>query len=162
MAQVRKANLAEAQGHADALAQAAADPAFEKYFVGPQHTLSRTLKVADRVLAGELAAAKQDYAGAVAALEKAVQLEDANVYYEPPLWHQPARHTLGAVLLKAGKAARAEEVYRADLKRNPGNGWALYGLSRALKAQRKPAAIVDQEFQAAWRHADVTLAASTF
>jgi tetratricopeptide (TPR) repeat protein len=162
MAQVRKGNLAEAQHHAEALARAAVDPTFEKYFVGPQHALSRTLKVAERVLAGELAAARKDYAGAVAALDRAVELEDAIVYYEPPLWHQPVRHTLGAVLLKAGKAARAEEVYRADLKRNPGNGWALYGLSRALKAQRKPSGQVDQEFQAAWKHSDVTLTASTF
>ena len=162
MAQTRKAKLPEAQAHLDALTLASADPAFEKYFVGPQHTLSRTLKVAERVLAGELAAARKDYPGAVAALEQAVALEDGNVYYEPPLWYQPARQSLGAVLLKAGKAARAEAVYREDLARNRANGWSLYGLARSLKAQGKPAGHIEKEFQAAWKNSDVTLTASTF
>jgi tetratricopeptide (TPR) repeat protein len=162
MARARKGQLPEAQQHLDTLAQAAADPQFEQYFVGPQHALSRTLKVAERVLAGELAAARKDPKGAIAALEQAVALEDGNAYFEPPLWHQPARQSLGRVLLKAGKAAQAEQVYRADLARNRANGWSLHGLSRSLKAQGKPTAEVDREFRAAWQHADVTLAASTF
>jgi tetratricopeptide (TPR) repeat protein len=162
MARTRKAQLPEAQKHLDALAAAAADPQFESYFVGPQHALSRTLKVAERVLAGELAAARKDTKGAIAALEQAVALEDGNAYFEPPLWHQPARQSLGRVLLKAGKAAQAEQVYRADLARNRANGWSLYGLSRSLKAQGKPTAEVDRDFAAAWQHADVKLAASTF
>jgi tetratricopeptide (TPR) repeat protein len=162
MARARKGQLAEAQAHLDALAKAAADPQFEQYFVGPQHALSRTLKVSERVLAGELAGVRKDHKGAIAALEQAVALEDANAYFEPPLWHQPARQSLGAALLKAGKAAAAEKVYRADLARNRANGWSLYGLSRSLKAQGKSTAAVDRQFQAAWQHADVTLDASTF
>jgi tetratricopeptide (TPR) repeat protein len=162
MAKVRKGRPDDALAHLDALALASVDPRFEKYFVGPQHPLSRTLKVAERVLAGELAAARKDYEGAVKALEQAVALEDANVYFEPPLWHQPARHSLGAVLLKAGKAARAEGVYREDLTRNPANGWALQGLVRSLKAQRKPSGEAERQFQAAWKNADVSLATSTF
>ncbi|MGH8481145.1 MAG: hypothetical protein ACRES8_01625 [Nevskiaceae bacterium] len=162
MARVRKGQLDEAQTHLAALAKAAADPKFDQQFVGPQHPLSRTLKVSERVLAGELAAARKDYKAAIAALGQAVALEDANVYFEPPQWHQPARQSLGAVLLKAGKAAAAEKVYRADLVRNRANGWSLHGLSRSLKAQGKSTAAVDKEFQAAWKHADITLAASTF
>jgi hypothetical protein len=162
MARTRKNQLAEAQTHLAALAQAAADPQFEKYFVGPQQALSRTLKVAERVLAGELAAARKDSRGAIAALEQAVALEDANAYFEPPLWHQPARQSLGRVLLKAGKAAQAEKVYREDLERNRANGWSLHGLARSLKAQGKSTAQVDRQLKDAWQHADVTLAASTF
>jgi hypothetical protein len=162
MARVRKNQVAEAQAHAAALAQAAADPQFEKYFVGPQHALSRTLKVAERVLAGELAAARKDSRAAIAALEQAVALEDANAYFEPPLWHQPARQSLGRVLLKAGKAAAAEKVYREDLARNRANGWSLHGLSRSLKAQGKSTAEVDRQLETAWQHADVKLAASTY
>jgi hypothetical protein len=30
--------------------------------------------------------------------------------------------------LKAGEAREAEAVHPEDLKRHPGNGWALYGL----------------------------------
>lgn len=162
MAHTRKGALIDAQGHLDALAKAAVDARFEKFFVGPKHPLSRTLKVAERVLAGEIAATRKDYTAAAAALEQAVALEDANVYFEPPLWYQPARQSLGAVLLKAGKAAQAEQVYRADLARNPANGWSLHGLVRSLKAQKKPSADAEKEFKAAWKNADVTLNASTF
>jgi tetratricopeptide (TPR) repeat protein len=162
MASVRKGHFGGAQDHLEALAAAAADPRFEKFFVGPQHPLSRTLKISERVLAGELAAARGDYKTAIFALERAVSLEDAIVYFEPPLWYQPARQTLGAVLLKAKKPEAAEKVYREDLARNRANGWSLYGLSVALKKQGKPTAEVDQQFQAAWKNADVTLNASTF
>jgi hypothetical protein len=70
--------------------------------------------------------------------------------------------TFGAVLMKAKKFEAAEQVYRADLARNRANGWSLRGLSLSLKAQGKPTAEVDQQLQAAWKHADVTLTASTF
>jgi tetratricopeptide (TPR) repeat protein len=162
MARVRKGHFGRAQDHLDALAAAAADPRFEKFFVGPQHALARTLKVAERVLAGELAAARGDYKAAVLALERAVAHEDRNAYFEPPLWYQPTRQTLGAVLMKAKKFEAAEQVYRDDLARNPANGWSLRGLSLSLKAQGKSTAEVDAQFQAAWKHADVTLTASTF
>jgi tetratricopeptide (TPR) repeat protein len=162
MARVRKGHFGTAQDHLDALAGAAADPRFETFLVGPQHSLARTVKVAERVLAGELAAARGDYKAAILALERAVSLEDRNAYFEPPLWYQPTRQTLGAVLMKAKKFEAAEQVYRADLARNRANGWSLRGLSLSLKAQGKPTAEVDQQLQAAWKHADVTLTASTF
>jgi tetratricopeptide (TPR) repeat protein len=162
MARVRKGHLGGAQDNLDVLAAAAADPRFEKFFVGPQHSLARTLKVAARVLEGELAAARGDYRAAIVALERAVLLEDTNAYFEPPLWYQPTRQTLGAVLMKAKKVEAAEQVYRDDLARNRANGWSLYGLSRSLKAQGKPTAEVDAQFQAAWKHADIVLGASNF
>ena len=162
MARVRKNQVDQAQAHLDELAAAAADPQFEKYFVGPQHTLARTLKISERILAGEVATARGDNKAAILAFEKAIVLEDGNVYYEPPLWYQPARQNLGALLLKMHRAADAERVYREDLMRNRNNGWSLYGLAEALKAQRKPAADVEKQFQAAWQHADVKLTASTY
>ena len=100
--------------------------------------------------------------GLVRAFERAIFLEDANAYFEPPLWHQPARLSLGALLLKQKRFAEAEIVFREDLKRNRGNGWSLYGLARSLKAQQKPSADVEAQFQAAWAHADVTLPNTTF
>jgi TolA-binding protein len=74
------------------------------------------------------------------------------------------RQALGAVLLQFGRAADAEQVYRDDLKRNPGNGWSLFGLAQSLRAQGKTAeaARVDESFRKAWAQADVTLAASRF
>jgi predicted Zn-dependent protease len=61
------------------------------------------------------------------------------------------RQALGAVLLQGGRPAEAELVYREDLKRNPGNGWSLFGLAQSLKAQGKTAeaARVDETFRTA-------------
>ncbi len=122
------------------------------------------LAIAPEVLGGEIAAARGQYDKAVAHLEKAVRLEDALVYTEPSEWHYPPRLALGAILLDAGRAAEAETVYWEDLRRNRDNGWALFGLLEALKAQKKTdqAALVEARFRKAWERSDVTLTASRF
>jgi hypothetical protein len=91
-------------------------------------------------------------------------IEDGILYFEPPNWYYPIRHSLGAVLVRAGRPAEAEQLYREDLKRFPENGWALFGLLQALHAQNKhaEAAQVDARFRTAWKGADVTLVASRF
>src|SRR5438552_1480303 len=122
------------------------------------------LSIAQEVLGGEIAAAKKDYDRGVAHLERALRLEDALVYTEPAEFHYPPRHALGAVLLEAKRPSEAETVYWEDLKRNRENGWALFGLMQALKAQGKndAAAVVEARFKKAWARADVTLSASRF
>ena len=74
------------------------------------------------------------------------------------------RQLLGAVLLKAGRAAEAEVVYWEDLRRNPENGWSLHGVWQALLAQgdKVNAALVEKRFRRAWADADVTLTSSRF
>ena len=123
---------------------------------------SSIMAVAPEVLAGELAASRKDWDAAIAHLERAVRLEDSLVYTEPSEWHYPPRHALGAVLLAAGRAREAETVYWEDLRRNPENGWALFGLARAIEAQgrKDQAALVRARFEKAWARADVKLAAS--
>ena len=122
------------------------------------------LSIAQEVLSGEIAASKKNYDAAVAHLERAVRLEDALVYTEPSEFHYPPRHSLGAILLAANRPAEAETVYWEDLKRNRENGWALYGLMQALKAQNKAdeAALVEARFRKAWARADTTLSGSRF
>jgi tetratricopeptide (TPR) repeat protein len=122
------------------------------------------LAIGPEVLAGELAAARKQYDIAIGHLEKAVRLDDALVYTEPSEWHYPPRHALGAILLEAGRAAEAETVYWEDLRRNRDNGWALFGLTQALRAQNKTeeAELIDARFKKAWARADVTLTASRF
>jgi tetratricopeptide (TPR) repeat protein len=117
------------------------------------------LAIAAHVLTGEIAAQRNRNDEAVAELREAVKLEDGNRYDEPPDWLQPVRHTLGAVLLRAGRAAEAEVVYREDLARWPENGWSLWGLARALEKEgkRDDALAVQARFHKAWARADVKL-----
>lgn len=120
------------------------------------------MKIAERLLAGEIAMHSKKLEEAITALSEAMKLEDALPYSEPPLWPIPIRHYLGALFLKAGQSNRAESVYRADLGKNPQNGWAYYGLLQSLRAQKKgrEAARIEEQFKKAWVHADVTLTGS--
>jgi tetratricopeptide (TPR) repeat protein len=163
MAAAKQQRVADAQGHLAELAKAAGDPKFDKYMVGPQQPLSRTLKVAERLLAGTVALAAKDQKAAIAALKQAVAEEDANPYFEPPLWHESTRVHLGAALIAAGRAGEAEAVYREDLKHNRDSGWAWRGLAQSLKAQgkKKQAAEAEAKQRKAWQYADLTLTAST-
>jgi hypothetical protein len=117
------------------------------------------LAIASHALAGEIAAQLGETDAAVVALEKAVSIEDANRYDEPPDWLQPVRHSLGAVLLRAGRAEDAEKVYREDLARWPENGWSLWGLARALEKQgkRAEAQAAELRFEKAWGRSETKL-----
>lgn len=120
--------------------------------------------IGDLVAKARIAAAEGRAADAITALRDAVAKEDLTAYDEPADWFFPVRHVLGAQLLKVGNAAEAEAVYREDLDRHPHNGWALYGLAQALKAQQKiaEAAEIERQFQQAWSKSDVTLTSSAF
>jgi tetratricopeptide (TPR) repeat protein len=122
------------------------------------------LAPAPEVLEGEIAAARGEFDRAIAHLERAVRLEDSLVYTEPAEFHYPPRHALGAILLEAGRPAEAETVYWEDLRRNRENGWALFGLLQALRAQQKAdeASLIEARFSKAWARSDVTLTASRF
>jgi tetratricopeptide (TPR) repeat protein len=122
------------------------------------------LQLAANVLAGEIAAKTGDHAVAERLLRAAVEEQDTHWFTEPPPWYFPVRQTLGAVLLQAGRAREAEQVYREDLRWNPGNGWSLFGLAQSLRAQGRTteAAQVEAGFRNAWARADVTLPASRF
>lgn len=122
------------------------------------------LGVAIPIIQARIAVAERRSDEAVASLRQAVAAEDRLAYNEPKDWFFPARHLLGAQLMQAGKPHEAEIVYREDLRRTPANGWALYGLSAALKAQAKTAEATEvaRRFEAAWTHADIKLTASAF
>jgi tetratricopeptide (TPR) repeat protein len=92
----------------------------------------------------------------------AVAAEDHLSYSEPNDWFYPVRHYQGAALMAAKKYPEAEAVYRADLARNPNNGWGLWGLAQALKAENrtKDAAAAEAQWKKAWANADVQLTAT--
>ena len=110
------------------------------------------LELAAMVLAAHVTEGGGDVGGAVTQLQHAVRLEDALTYGEPPEWSVPVRQELGAMLLRAGRAAEAEQAFRVDLVRFPENGWSLSGLACALEAQGQDAeaALVRLRFARIW------------
>jgi len=120
--------------------------------------------IAMHALMGEIASRSGKPEAAIPHFKEALAIEDKGLYFEPPKWYYPVRQSLGAALLKAGRNAEAEQIYRDDLKRFPENGWSLYGLAAALRAQGKSAqaAAVEKRFAKAWADADVKLTASRF
>jgi pimeloyl-ACP methyl ester carboxylesterase/tetratricopeptide (TPR) repeat protein len=124
--------------------------------------LLTNLQIASRILEGELAARRGRVDEAVRLIEEAVQIEDGLPYNEPPVWHQPPRQVLGAVLLEAGRAREAEAVYRRDLERVRENGWSLMGLASSLDAQGRggDAADARRRFAKAWARADISITSS--
>ena len=104
-----------------------------------------TMAIARHVVEARIAQAEGDLDRAIAELETAVQIQDSLAYLEPPFWYYPVRQSLGAALLMAGRAADAEEVLRQSLIDAPNNGWALYGLMEAQKAQGDDAAAAETE-----------------
>jgi tetratricopeptide (TPR) repeat protein len=125
------------------------------------HTL---LSIGERVLTGEIETARGSTDAAIEALAEGVEMETALTYDEPPPWHLPVRHVLGAVLLDAGRTGEAEEVYVASLDRFAENGYSLRGLELCLEEQGRGTEVeeVQERFAVAWRAADVELPGSRF
>jgi tetratricopeptide (TPR) repeat protein len=117
------------------------------------------MQIPAAILDARIAEARGDRAAAIDALKKAVSVQDGLVYDEPPDWFFPVRESLGGALLRAGKPAEAEKVFREDLSHNPRNGRSLFGLWQSLLAQNKTsdAAWAKLEFQDAWKDADTTV-----
>jgi tetratricopeptide (TPR) repeat protein len=163
LALAAKGGLDDAEKELAEVRRIAADPALNYTLLSP-NTAAAVFAPAPEALAGDLAAKRKDYDAAIAHLERAVRLEDSLVYTEPEEWHYPARQALGAVLLDAGRAREAETVYWDDLKRHADQGWSLFGLAQALRAQGKKdqAAAVQERFDKAWGRADVKLTGSRF
>lgn len=162
MAALRLGDREGSDRHYEALAEAAADPAIEAMMAWGRYSLIHGVRVAERTLAAERALAAGRVDDAVDFLEQGVAIEDALPYDEPPGWHAPVRQTLGFMHLENGRPELAEAAYRAELRRNPENGWSLFGLEQALRAQgnNEEADQVARRFDIAWQHADFELTAS--
>ena len=162
MAALRLGQPETALSHHSSLAGLLNSPQIAAMKVWDRYALSHSVQLAERMLMAELAWQQGDQKKAFSVLAQALAIEDELPYDEPPAWHAPVRHTLGAMLLAANRAAEAEQMYRDELKRNPENGWSLFGLMQALQAQNKTgeASATDARFRQAWAHADVTLASS--
>jgi len=129
------------------------------------NTAADLLALAGRMTEGEILVREGKLDAGIAELREAIKLEDALKYDEPPAWLIPIRHSLGAVLMNNSRYAEAEEVYRQDLKKLPGNGWSLYGLAESLRAQKKnaeEAKAAQAKFNKLWAKADTKITSSCF
>jgi tetratricopeptide (TPR) repeat protein len=117
------------------------------------------LAFAGATLDANLAWARGDKERAIQAWRQAVKLQAALAYDEPPPWFYSTRQSLGAALLKSGRAKEAEAVFREALAKQPREGRLLFGLWQSVKAQRRDseAALVEQQFRAAWKDATTEL-----
>lgn len=94
----------------------------------------------------------------IAAWRKAVQVQDALAYNEPPDWYYTLRESLGYALLEQKQYAEAEQVFREDLAGNRLSGRSLNGLKLSLENQpdKQVPALLDEQLQTAWRNATVS------
>ncbi|WP_346819790.1 tetratricopeptide repeat protein [Rapidithrix thailandica] len=159
---LRKQNMKDAKEELMAIEKMLEDPDLETLIANYTNPTINVAKVAQRVLAGEIAAANGDYQMAIELLKEGVKFEDELVYSEPAAWHIPVRQTLGAVFLKANMPVEAEMVYREDLEINRNNGWSLIGLHNSLKAQGKnpEAKETKKQFDKSWELSDMMITSS--
>lgn len=129
------------------------------------------LKIASAMLDGELRYRKRNYELAFKNLRRAVELDDALPYDEPPGWIIPARHALGALLLEQGHVEEAMQAYKADLglddtlprpSQHPNNVWALHGYHECLRrlGRHDEAKIIKKQLDIGMATADVRIGAS--
>ncbi|WP_353228301.1 hypothetical protein [Novosphingobium sp.] len=162
MAQAATGKVAQARATLITLRSFTASPATDTG--AGQNMLRAVLAVAIPTVEARIARAEHRPSDEITQLSAAVIAEDSLSYDEPWNWFTPTRQVLGEALLRNGDAVTAGMVYREDLVRNRGNGWALKGLALSLAAQGKTAeaATADAAFKAAWRHADLAITASAF
>lgn len=164
LAYVRTGKIDDAKKELQQVSAIASNPALEKMVLMDLHKTTDLTQIEVEHLTGEIAAASKDYDSAIQHLQKAIKIEDNLTYDEPPVWSNPIRHYLGAVLLDAKRAAEAEKVYRDELTKFPKNGWSLVGLEQSLVAQNKKqeAESVQKDFDKCWAAADIKLTSSRF
>ena len=117
------------------------------------------LALAAATLDAQVAAARGDTAASLDGWRRAVSLESALQYDEPPAWFYTVRQSLGAALLRAGNHVQAEQEFRTALATRPRDGRLLYGLWQTLLAQERAseALLVQGQFTRAWRGATTQL-----
>jgi tetratricopeptide (TPR) repeat protein len=89
------------------------------------------LRLAENVARGRLAYRQGAWDRAIGYYREAMKLEAAVPYMEPPYWYYPVSQSLGAALLKSGRAEEARQAFLQALAQAPNDGWALYGLEQA-------------------------------
>lgn len=162
MALAAKGKTNEAEKELSALRVISKDGSLKKQLIWEVNSAGDLADIAALVLQAELLARNQQYDAASILFRKAMAIEDALTYQEPPDWFFSVRQTFGHWLVQAGRFAEAETIYRDDLLMYPMNGWSLKGLHNSLQGQGKlkEAAEVDKQFNDAWQWADIKINSS--
>lgn len=130
-------------------------------------------KVASVMLSGELEYRKGNHDAAFFSLRKAIEIEDALPYSDPPSWMQPVRHALGGLLLEQNRVEVAEVAFREDLglakdfprrRARLNNVWGLHGLHECFIRSGKieEALFIKASRDIALASADVQITASCY
>ncbi|EEY14653.1 tetratricopeptide TPR_2 repeat protein [Verticillium alfalfae VaMs.102] len=162
----------EARAERDKFEQARAAVPRERRW-GVTAVAKEVLEVASLMCEGELVYREGEHDRAFDLLRRAVTLEDNLPYSDPPLWMQPVRHALGALLLEQGRSEEAEVAYRQDLglskdlsrrKARLGNVWGLHGLHESLvrNGKKDEAWALSLQKDVVTASADIRVAASCF
>ncbi len=128
------------------------------------HSAADLLGVVAGILEGEILRHEGDPQGAIEVLETAIAVEDGLRYDEPEPLNFSARHWLGDLLLELGRFEAAEGVFEAALEDHPRNGWSLFGLEAALRAQNRSdeADAVRKRFENSWARSDTWIRGAIF
>jgi tetratricopeptide (TPR) repeat protein len=120
--------------------------------------------IAENLLKGTIALKGKFYSAAIEAFSKAVTTEENMVYNEPRDWLLNPKHYLGDAYLKAGQWKNAGNIFKKDMLNNNENGWALFGLYKALIGQKRKADAdkVLARFKKAFDKADIKLDGPVF
>jgi tetratricopeptide (TPR) repeat protein len=115
------------------------------------------LTVANIVLRAKLADLQGNEKRALAFLRTAAKMQESQGYHEPPDWYFPITEALANAYLKWNHPQQAIVVYQQNLKQYPKNGWALYGLAKALRqvGKTQEAEQIENEFKKVWQYADI-------
>jgi tetratricopeptide (TPR) repeat protein len=129
-----------------------------------RHSAAQILGIVGGILEGEILRNEGDLDGAIRVFQAAAELQDGLTYDEPEPLNFAARHWLGAALLEAGRPEEAEQVYRESLLRHPNNGWSIFGLEQALRAQGRDAEADEAHawYQQVWSESDTLIRSSRF
>lgn len=139
MANAAHGDIAAARADLESLQRSARTAQGEALTIKNINRASEVLAVARSLLESAIATARGMDRAAVRHARAAVVAEDRLARDDPPAWLIPARHALGAALLRSDRATEARKVYLADLQRYPQNCVALAGLAateRKLRSSR--------------------------
>jgi hypothetical protein len=158
-----KQSLSDAGSELDLMRESMKDSSLAIPFT-PFSAAIEGAKVAEQILLGVIHDQKKLYEGAIRHYMMADSIEMNMIYNEPRDWLLNPKHFLGNAYLINADGANAEKVFRRDMLNNNENGWALFGLFKALLLQKKPAeaAKVLARYKAAFSKAGIKITSPVY